>query len=87
MSSLKEELERAEMTAHISSKQVGLKIALIGVLIAFCAAMVSSEQNVDGEVLTTVRAVETDVHALTFLFHSQLSIGVVERNHALNVSG
>jgi uncharacterized protein DUF4337 len=45
MSSLREKLERAEITAHISSKHVGLTIALIGVLIAFCAAMVSSEQN------------------------------------------
>src|SRR5215470_11471337 len=45
MSSLREKLERAEITGHISSKHVGLTIALIGVLIAFCAAMVSSEQN------------------------------------------
>ncbi len=45
MSSLEEKLERAEKVAHISSKRVGLTIALIGVLIAFCAAMVGSEQN------------------------------------------
>ena len=45
MSSLKEKLERAESAAHISSKHIGVTIALIGVLIAFCAAMVTSEQN------------------------------------------
>jgi hypothetical protein len=45
MSSLQEKLERAESAAHISSKHIGVTIALIGVLIAFCAAMVSSEQN------------------------------------------
>jgi hypothetical protein len=45
MSSLEEKLERAESAAHISSKHIGVTIALIGVLIAFCAAMVSSEQN------------------------------------------
>ena len=45
VSSLQEKLERAEDAAHISSKHIGVTIALIGVLIAFCAAMVSSEQN------------------------------------------
>jgi hypothetical protein len=45
MSSLQEKLERAEKTAHVSSKHVGLTIALIGVLIALCAAMAGSEQN------------------------------------------
>jgi hypothetical protein len=45
MSSLQEKLERAESAAHVSSKHIGVTIALIGVLIAFCAAMVSSEQN------------------------------------------
>ena len=45
MSSLQEKLEQAASVAHISSKHVGLTIALIGVLIAFCAAMVGSEQN------------------------------------------
>ena len=45
MSSLEEKLDRAEKVAHISSKHVGLTIALIGVLIAFCAAMVGFEQN------------------------------------------
>jgi hypothetical protein len=45
VSSLREKLERAESAAHVSSKHIGVTIALIGVLIAFCAAMVSSEQN------------------------------------------
>ena len=45
MSSLEEKLERAEKVAQISSKHVGLTIALIGVLIAICAARVISEQN------------------------------------------
>jgi low affinity Fe/Cu permease len=45
MSSLEEKIERAEKVAHISSKHVGLTIALIGVLIACCAAMVGFEQN------------------------------------------
>lgn len=45
MSSLQEKLERAERAAHISSKHIGITIALIGALIAFCAAMVTSEQN------------------------------------------
>jgi hypothetical protein len=45
MGSLQEKLERAEKTAHVSSKHVGLTIALIGVLIALCAAMAGSEQN------------------------------------------
>lgn len=45
MSSLHEKLERAESAAHISSKHIGVTIALIGALIAFCAAMVMSEQN------------------------------------------
>jgi len=44
MSSLQEKLERAKSVA-VSSKHIGLTIALIGVLIAFCAAMVGSEQN------------------------------------------
>ena len=44
MSSLQEKLEQAERIA-VSSKHIGLTIALIGVLIAFCAAMVGSEQN------------------------------------------
>lgn len=45
MSSLQEKLERAESAVHVSNKHIGVTIALIGVLIAFCAAMVSSEQN------------------------------------------
>jgi hypothetical protein len=45
MSSLREKLEQSERTAHVSSKHIGLTIALIGVLIAFCAAMVGTEQN------------------------------------------
>jgi len=44
MSSLQDKLEQAERIA-VSSKHIGLTIALIGVLIAFCAAMVGSEQN------------------------------------------
>ena len=44
MSSFQEKLERTEHIA-VSSKHIGLTIALIGVLIAFCAAMVGSEQN------------------------------------------
>jgi hypothetical protein len=59
MSSVKEELERAEMTAHVSSKHIGLTIALIGVLIAFCAAMVSSEQNE----LTRTMSEQTQAHS------------------------
>src|SRR6516165_12492124 len=59
MSSLKEDLERVEMTAHISSKHVGLTIALIGVLIAFCAAMVTSEQNE----LTRTMTEQTQAHS------------------------
>src|SRR6516165_8731572 len=59
MSSLKEDLERVEMTAHISSKHVGLTIALIGVLIAFCAAMVGSEQNQ----LTRTMTEQTQAHS------------------------
>lgn len=34
--------------------------------------------------LAAVRAVETNVHALIFLFHSQLSIRIVERNDTLD---
>jgi hypothetical protein len=59
MSSLQEKLEWAEVTAHISSKQVGLTIALIGVLIAFCAAMVTSEQNE----LTRTMTEQTQAHS------------------------
>ena len=59
MSSLKEDLERVEMTAHISSKHVGLTIALIGVLITFCAAMVTSEQNE----LTRTMTEQTQAHS------------------------
>jgi hypothetical protein len=44
MSSLQAKLEQAERIT-VSSKHIGLTIALIGVLIAFCAAMVGSEQN------------------------------------------
>ena len=44
MSSLQEKLKRTEHIA-VASKHIGLTIALIGVLIAFCAAMVGSEQN------------------------------------------
>jgi len=45
VSSLQEKLERAETTIHVSSKHVGLTIALIGVLIALCASMAGSEHN------------------------------------------
>jgi hypothetical protein len=40
-----EKLEQAEHTAHVPSKHIGLTMALIGVLIAFCAAMVGSQRN------------------------------------------
>jgi low affinity Fe/Cu permease len=59
MSSLQEKLERAERTAHVSSKHIGLTIALIGVLIAFCAAMVGSEQNK----LTRTMTEQTQAHS------------------------
>jgi hypothetical protein len=45
MSSLQEKLEQAESAGQVRSKHIGVTIALIGVLIAFCAAMVSSEQT------------------------------------------
>jgi len=45
VSSFQEKLERAETTAHVSTKHVGLTIALIGVLIALCASMAGSEHN------------------------------------------
>ena len=45
MSSLEEKLERAEKVAHISSKHVGLTIALIGVLIAFCGRIVNADHS------------------------------------------
>ena len=59
MSSLQEKLERAEQTGHVSSKHIGLTIALIGVLIAFCAAMVGSEQNQ----LTRTMTEQTQAHS------------------------
>jgi hypothetical protein len=37
-----EKVERAEQTSHVGSKHIGLTMALIGVLIAFCAVMVGS---------------------------------------------
>jgi hypothetical protein len=58
MSSLKEKLERTERIA-VSSKHIGLTIALIGVLIACCAAMVGSEQNQ----LTRTMTEQTQAHS------------------------
>jgi hypothetical protein len=58
MSSLQEKLERAKSVA-VSSKHIGLTIALIGVLIAFCAAMVGSEQNR----LTRTMTEQTQAHS------------------------
>ena len=58
MGSLQEKLERAESVA-VSSKHIGLTIALIGVLIAFCAAMVGSEQNL----LTRTMTEQTQAHS------------------------
>jgi hypothetical protein len=58
MSSLQEKLERTERIA-VSSKHIGLTIALIGVLIACCAAMVGSEQNQ----LTRTMTEQTQAHS------------------------
>jgi Domain of unknown function (DUF4337) len=58
MSSVGEKLERAKSIA-VSSKHIGLTIALIGVLIAFCAAMVGSEQNR----LTRTMTEQTQAHS------------------------
>jgi low affinity Fe/Cu permease len=59
VSSLQEKLERAESIGKVSSKHIGLTIALIGVLIAFCAAMVGSEQNR----LTRTMTEQTQAHS------------------------
>jgi Domain of unknown function (DUF4337) len=50
MSGAHEELERAQHASHggvhhASNKHIGLTMAIIGALIAFCAAMVGSERN------------------------------------------
>lgn len=58
MSSVQEKLERAQSVA-VSSKHIGLTIALIGVLIAFCAAMVGTEQNQ----LTRTMTEQTQAHS------------------------
>jgi hypothetical protein len=58
MSSLQDKLERAQSVA-VSSKHIGLTIALIGVLIAFCAAMVGTEQNQ----LTRTMTEQTQAHS------------------------
>ena len=68
MSSLQEKLERAESAAHISSKHIGVTIALIGVLIAFCAAMVSSEQNELTRTMTEQTQANSDFSAASTKF-------------------
>ncbi len=40
-----EKLNQAEQTAHVPYRHIGLTTALIGVLIALCAAMVGSHRN------------------------------------------
>jgi len=70
MSEAHEALERAEHAAHSgghgdhgghkgSSKLIGLTMALIGVLIALCAAMVGSERNE----LTKAMILQTQAHS------------------------
>lgn len=68
MSGAHEDLERAEHAAHSgghgeghkgSSKLIGLTMALIGVLIALCAAMVGSERNE----LTKAMIQQTQAHS------------------------
>jgi len=61
MSGAHEKLERAEHAAHhgSSNKVFGVTMALIGVLIAFCAAMVGSERNE----LTRAMIEQTQAHA------------------------
>src|ERR1700682_2752456 len=60
-----EKLERAEHAAHgeghqgNSNKLFGVTMALIGVLIAFCSAMVGSERNE----LTRTMIEQTQAHA------------------------
>src|SRR6266446_1568930 len=54
-----EELNQAEQTAHVPYRHIGLTTALIGFLIALCAAMVGSHRN------ALVRAMieQTQAHA------------------------
>ena len=68
MAGAHEHLERAEHTAHSgghggekqgSSKLIGLTMALIGVMIAFCAALVGSERNE----LTRTMIEQTQAHS------------------------
>jgi len=60
MSGAHEKLERAEHAAHGSSNKIfGVTMALIGVLIAFCGAMVGSERNE----LTRAMIEQTQAHA------------------------
>ncbi|HEY3901231.1 MAG TPA: DUF4337 family protein [Chthoniobacter sp.] len=65
MSEAHEDLERAEHAAHgggqghSGNKLIGLTMALIGVLIAFCAAMVGSERNE----LTRTMIEQTQAHS------------------------
>ena len=68
MSSLQEKLERAEGAAHISSKHIGVTIALIGALIAFCAAMVNSEQNELTRTMTEQTQANSDFTAASTKF-------------------
>jgi hypothetical protein len=63
MSEAHEDLERAEHAAHggghSGNKLIGLTMALIGVLIAFCAALVGSERNE----LTRTMIEQTQAHS------------------------
>jgi hypothetical protein len=59
MASPYETLEKAEETTHVRSKHIGLTMALIGVLIAFCAAMVGSQRNE----LTRTMIEQTQAHS------------------------
>src|SRR6476659_7341651 len=65
MSGAHEKLERAEHASHAgehhgsNNKLFGLTMALIGVLIAFCAALVGSERNE----LTKTMIKQTQAHS------------------------
>jgi len=73
MSSLQEKLERAESAAHISSKRIGVTIALIGALIAFCAAMVTSEQNKLTRTMTEQTQANSDFSGASTKFRSVMN--------------
>jgi Domain of unknown function (DUF4337) len=73
MSSLHEKLERAESASHISSKHIGVTIALIGALIAFCAAMVTSEQNKLTRTMTEQTQANSDFSGASTKFRSVMN--------------